>query len=691
MSSLSGRRGRFRLQMPAPSGGLDAAQEPDAIGDNRLADSLNLWWERGALRTRPGLYSTAAQCAVLHAAPEPDVEDTYSFGGVTAQGLQTMVGEVPAEVVTERFTENGFSRILPLRLGNDGSLYPYLDDDQKPMSAMYSKNCLVVASEYGKPLFFMDDGVRIIGGESIEGRWMDMEEWIYSPLLLVGGSGVKLKTEGTVTGRSFEAPNLLTSRFRAQYTTDGEGIYYFLPQKRLSAEPVTACLEDNTGSTHFYTIEADATASAAEWSYTLHVDRTAGCVWFTGADGTPAAVVSSVHGGNLTVEAGKANPTARKKILGMTLSCWFGGDSGGLRGGTRLFLAGNPLYPHLVHWSDVNNALYFPEGNYAYVGDADQRITALCRQEDSLILFKERELYAAGYESTPVSAADLTAGTVSDVTAACAAFPLVPLSSEIGCDCPATIRLCHGRLVWANRNGGVYTLLSRDACGARNVRTLSGAIAPLLRGLSADDWNNASAAAADGWYLLLTGHTVWALRFDSPAFVRYAGYAADREAQKQLCWFRLDVTVPGVTWQLLSGRGSGAVFYGLQEENGSLIRRLYTFSGKADCVPQTTGFAETPIFFSAETARLDLGEPGTYKDVTGARLDLTAEASARVKITLTDGEGGAWYSPALPVTRGCRLLTGLRGVRRVQLKLQGCGSAALSGWELTGTETGGVK
>ena len=153
----------------------------------------------------------------------------------------------------------------------------------------------------------------------------------------------------------------------------------------------------------------------------------------------------------------------------------------------------------------------------------------------------------------------------------------------------------------------------------------------------------------------------------------------------------LSVTVPGVTWQLLSGRGSGAVFYGLQEENGSLIRRLYTFSGKADCVPQATGFAETPIFFSAETARLDLGEPGTYKDVTGARLDLTAEASARVKITLTDGEGGAWYSPALPVTRGCRLLTGLRGVRRVQLKLQGCGSAALSGWELTGTETGGVK
>ena len=107
-------------------------------------------------------------------------------------------------------------------------------------------------------------------------------------------------------------------------------------------------------------------------------------------------------------------------------------------------------------------------------------------------------------------------------------------------------------------------------------------------------------------------------------------------------------------------------------------------------MPQGTGLTTAPLFFAAETARQDLGESGTYKDVTGARLELSGSA-ARVKVTLTDGEGGIWYSPSLPVKNGCRLMTGLRGVRRVQLKLQGCGAAALSGWELTGTETGEVK
>lgn len=683
MSNLSGRRGRFRLKMPPPSGGLDATQEPDGIGDDRLADGVNLWWERGALRTRPGLYTTAERRTVLHT---PDGEaDTYVFGGVCPTDHRTAVGGVLAEAVLEKYTQDQTARIRVFRLGDDGNAYPYLDDDQNPMNALYAKSCLVVTAETGYSLFFTDRGIYAATGESMEGRWTNMEEDIYVPLLRIGGSGVGQRTDVSVTGTAFEAPNLLTPRFRAQYTTDGEGIYYFLPEKGLSAAPVRAAFESNDGETHEYLIAEGKTASAAELGLCLNVDRAAGCVWFASASGTASALPASVVGANLTVEAEKENGSGRNRILRMTMSCWFGGNGDGKRGGNRLFLAGDPFYPNLVCWSDVNRALYFPETNYAYVGSADQRITALCRQEDSLILFKERELYAAGYESAAVTA------ETGDVTAASGVFPLVPLSSEVGCDCPATIRLCHGRLVWADKSGHVYMLLSRDTYGTRNVRMLSGPIAPLLRALSADEWKNASAAAADGWYLLLTGHTIWALRYDTQAFVRYAGYAADREAQRQLCWYRLDAALPGIDWQLICGRGGGAALYGLQTEtDGTLVRRLYSFSGTADCVPQGEGLSLSPVFFSAETARRDLGESGTYKDITGVRLELSGSA-ARVRVTLTDGEGGCWYAPTLPVKNGCRLMAGLRGVRRVQLRLQGCGAAALTGFELTGTETGEVK
>lgn len=690
MSNATDRRGRFRLRLPTLSGGLDLAAEPDAIDDCRLSDGTNLWWERGALRTRPGLFCTQEHCETLHEAPT-DTEDTYTFVKAAPLDVPVTAGGAPAEVVTEQWQENGITRIRPLRVGRDGLAYPYRDEDGGPMKPFAFDHCLVTNDETGNPLFFTPDGVFCIGGESIDGEWMSVEDWLYAPLLRIGGSGSFMPQDSTVTGTAFEAPNLLTPRFRAQYTTDGSGIYYFLPRQNLADEPVTASYLDNFGNYHSYTIEYDQTQSEADFGYRFHVNRAGGYVWFTNTAGDPVAVLASGHGGNLTVEASVRGGSGRRKILGMRFGTWFGGDNSGIGSGTRLFVSGNPEYPHLVHWSDVNNALYFPENNYAYIGDATQRVTALKKQEDALIIFKERELYAATYESTPISAAELTAGSVSDVTAQSAAFPLTPLSAGVGCDCPATIRLCHDRLVWANQNGSVHMLLAKSAYSGRNIRTLSAVIAPPLQRLSDAQRANMSAAACDGWYLLLTGNTIWALRYDSPAFVRYAGVAADRDAQEQLAWFKLDVTLAGVDWQFVTGREGMAVLYGLRRKNGALTRLLYTLSGDTDCVPQETGFAAAPIAFSAATKRLDVGDTGRRKDITGVWLDLHASAAAQLRVVLSDDDSGRWESPPLYARSGCRLIAGLRRARRVRVTLHGQGDVALAALELSGNTVGEVK
>lgn len=685
MSKTTLTNGRFRLTLPPLAGGLDLAATPEAIADNELADGKNLWFHRGALRTRPGLCCREEGRTVLR---EPMEGDTFTFAGVTALGASTVVGDIPAQVVAERWSENGKERIRPVRIGGDGIAYPYRDEGNGEMTPFSATHCLVANDENGTPLFFTPEGVFVSGGESMDGRWMSMEEWLYVPLLLVGGFGATQVRNAQVTGIAFEAPNLLTPRFKAQYTTDNDGVYFFLPRRGLDDEPVTATLVDDTGTEHDYTVEAGATESEEEWGYRLHVDRAGGYVWFT-ADGSPVAPAAFGRSGNLTVTASKSDTTGRRRLLGMRFGVWYGGDSRGLFGGTRLFVAGNPLYPHLVHWSDVNNALYFPATNFAYVGDATDAITAFGKQEDALIIFKERELYAAGYESSPVSAAQLTSGAVGDVTAAAAAFPLTPLSAGIGCDRPATIRLCHDRLVWANRDGRVHMLLAKSVYSGRNIRTLSGRIAPGLEALSTADWDNASAAAQNGWYYLLTGNTVWALHYDTPAFVRYAGYAADRDAQEQLCWFRWDVTLPGVSWQLLTGQEGSAVLYGLKQDGGGLSRLLYTFDGDEDSLPTESGFSAVPIPFSAATKRWDLEAPGTYKQVTGLRLGMAG--SARVRVTLTDGDGGAWCSATLTAASIGRLLTGLRRVRRVQLSLFGEGPVALTDAALDGRGTGEVR
>lgn len=690
MSNATYNRGRFRLRLPALSGGLDLAAEPDAIDDRRLSEGMNLWWERGALRTRPGVYCEEGRCETLFT-PVEGVENTYTFGGVEPVGPAVDAGDIPAQVVTEAWSEYGVGYVRPLRIGRDGQAYPYRDEDGRLMKPFAADHCLVTNDESGNPLFFTPDGVFLIGGESIDGAWMSMEDWLYVPLLRVGGTGASTARDTTLTGVAFEAANLLTPRFRAQYTTDNVGIYYFLPRQGLDNEAVTAELLDDFGEAHYYRIEADKTQSAEEWGYCLNVSRSGGYVWFSASSGDPTAVAATGHGGNLTIEASKTDEAGRQKVLGMRFGTWFGGDSGGLAGGTRLFLAGNPRYPHLIHWSDVNNALYFPTTNYAYVGDATQAITAFGRQEDALIIFKERELYAAGYESTTVTAAEVTAGSVGDVTAVSAAFPLTPLSAGVGCDLPATIRLCHDRLVWADREGRVHMLLAQSPYSGRNVRTLSATIAPGLRALSETEWENASAAVLDGWYLLLTGNTVWVLHYDSPAFVRYAGRSTDAAAGELLCWFRWDVTVPGVTWQCVVSREAQAVLYGLQEQDGELRRLLYTFSGEEDRIPEGTSFVTQPISFSAATRCMDAGEEAVRKDITGVRLDHKAATHTRLMVTLTDDEGGVWRSPYMTAPRGCRLLSGLRQVRKVRLRLNGQGTLAVTGITLTGNGTGEVR
>ena len=43
-----------RLTVPRLDGGLNQSGAAHRIADNQLADGVNLWWQEGALRTRPG-------------------------------------------------------------------------------------------------------------------------------------------------------------------------------------------------------------------------------------------------------------------------------------------------------------------------------------------------------------------------------------------------------------------------------------------------------------------------------------------------------------------------------------------------------------------------------------------------------------------------------------------------------------
>ena len=115
------------------------------------------------------------------------------------------------------------------------------------------------------------------------------------------------------------------------------------------------------GSLYTWTIPAGTNATTG-LTYNANVNRAGGYLWFTDSSNAVHPMTAGSTRNNLTITASKASSGDMAKICGMRFNTWYGGDASGLRGGTRLFVSGNPEYPNLVHWSDVNNPLYFPRG-----------------------------------------------------------------------------------------------------------------------------------------------------------------------------------------------------------------------------------------------------------------------------------------------------------------------------------------
>ena len=74
------------------------------------------------------------------------------------------------------------------------------------------------------------------------------------------------------------------------------------------------------------------------------------------------------------------------KVFGMQQRTYYDAGAEGISGGARLFLTANRAGKerNLVMWSSLNNPLYWPENNYAYIGDKTQAVTGFGKQGENL-------------------------------------------------------------------------------------------------------------------------------------------------------------------------------------------------------------------------------------------------------------------------------------------------------------------
>lgn len=531
--------------VPKMSGGLNLRDAITAVEDNQLTDSLNMWFDDNILKTRPAL--------------------RYMDG----KGYPSGIDKVQKENVTR--TENGkFYKLISYLSGN--SIYfCFIGEDgiKTAFSPIFGGENRIenyFAVQFRDKIYcFVEQNECSV--YVLNGTWDKLcNEEMYAPIVMAhckttGGFSASDEVLKAAGGVMLEGYNLLGDRYRMIYSTVNKDLLkesdpnsshtmnYPILHGINVGDTVTAIITSKSGTTYTHSV----TAAVNGWNTETENNgdniylsvcalgrENRGQLCFKTSGGDTASVKATDYlEDNMELILPCPNDRENlKKVFGMTKSVWFGGDAAGISGGSRLFLCGNTYEKEgsLLLWSGLNEPLYFPENCYSYVGNSKQKITALGRQNDTLVIFKERETFYTQYvRNSNITAENLINQSVVDYTASNVYFPIIQLNTAIGCDCPDTVELCRNRLVWTCSDGSVYTLITENQYSERNIYRVSDMIKRRLKAEA--DIKNAYSCDRDGHYYLFIGGHAYVMNYESYGYVYSSSYNKTADAQKQIPWW----------------------------------------------------------------------------------------------------------------------------------------------------------
>lgn len=679
------RAATYRATVSSLSGGLNAAMPPYGVKDHQLTAAENYWWKDGALRTRPGLHIADEKAfsilnSVTHAT---SLSKEPILAGATPGTLLLGVGRVGAAQ----------HRLESLLIEGNGEMTAFSNDVAYSMPIRRLLHISDEKNENSLGLLLTDSDVAPLIRLFRDGTVRAEDPYI--PKILLQVTGDESTSPAEPAGYPFESRNMLTEAFSMECVTGEQATYFHLPSAtRGKAAALTVKATDALGTvTHAVTVSGAGAGDAVATEQTAERDglrlcwnRDTGCFWFVGNSDTPVNTAATPYTGfTATYQPATDAPVGRTVITGMRVGTWFGGDNTGVDAGTRYFVSGNPDYPHLLHYSSLNDVTYFPENNYVYVGHPGGAITALKQQGNRLIIFKEHETFAASYASSTLSAESVLQSDVIDVEAARAAFPITPISPVVGCDCPDSIALCGNRLIWATSDGAVYTLHSIGSKSERNLRCLSTPIEPLLKALPSDVLKAAVAVDFEGCYGLFAGQDVFLFHYDEQSFYNYASYDASDKVGNVLAWYKWrlpeefsyhHVTAVGNRLLFVAFIGETAVTYTLTGEEDTYYPVTSDEIGASSRKTEAVGG-----YFC--TKRFHFEQPERKKQMK--RFTLFAEPCTGVAATVTyqsergDDRGGTpLCGEELPLT----LHPNGRRVRQFGVRIDSKGQLAIHGFSV---------
>lgn len=332
--------------------------------------------------------------------------------------------------------------------------------------------------KFNRKLYYICDGYYVYDTE-----WKTVEPYVPDVV-------INRKPDGSYSD-PMDNYNRLGAGFNNTFHGDGTSTIYVLSNKNLDTK-TPICTVDGTKVTDF--------------TY----DATKGTVTFK------TAPVKGTN--NVVITAYKTEQEYIDSILKCKYSAAYGGANN-----SRIFLSGGG--DSCYYYSDVADATYFPENNYAYIGNSEKDITGFGEQYDTLMVFKPSEIYAIDYY---VDSNNKGAFTTKQVNA------------KIGCDAPNTIQLINNLLVWVSSTEGVCTLVSTNIEDERNVRVISRNIEGGYRTkglLQETNLKNAVSVDWEGKYFLTVNGKVYMWDY---LLSPYANTGKIEQDAKRLSWFLFD-------------------------------------------------------------------------------------------------------------------------------------------------------
>lgn len=403
-------------------------------------------------------------------------------------------------------------------------------------------------------------------------------------------------TGGEVTDYNY---NLLGAGFRVGFNGDGTSTVYHLPKQK-DKDDNEIPLDD----TPVKVLIGDTEHSEDDPSPGFTVDRDAYTVTFTTA---PAEGTDNVF-----ITAYVTNPGYKEKIMGSKYAISYGGNNN-----SHLFLAGNGNSTY--YYSDVFDASYFPEMNYAVIGSTEDDITGFGLQYNVLIIFKPTELFSVSYAFTRDTTGRETMVLSSQ-----------PVNNEIGCTAPRTIQYIDNRLTWLNSIYGVCTLCSTAILDERNVRVVSRNINGGERepGLLAEpNVDDAFALDYDGKYILFVGSTCYMWDYTNAPFSESLRRTVDDSAAAT-AWYR---------WNHIGFRTEDTQY---PVDVGVVIGKNIVYgSGYALCTFNSSlaDFGQFAIESCYQTPMFDFQAFEALKTIKTAFFEVRGDTATKIHVTyLTD-------------------------------------------------------